>query len=341
MSVLIFGAGAIGQWLGALLASEGVEVQLHGRPRVAKALAQLGGVQIDQGPPIPIPFSSEPRELKGREFDTLICTVKTFAVPSAVAEIKSLKLKFNHLVSFQNGWGTEHLYSDAFPEHKFWNLTTTRAVGAEGPGRLTPSDKGGLAIAPADESTRGLPPAQIRSVRIPLIICQRGQDLKWSKLLLNLIGNATGAVTGLSPNQYAAHPKLMRAEILLCREALAVGKALGIQRVDLPGFPIKLLSNLIETLPLGLVTPIIARKFRGARGDKLPSLFQDLEHPDKPTEIDHLNGAVVEQGKKVGVATPRHDALTRLFHHCRREPATWHQLRAEPTRLAAMLESPR
>lgn len=338
MSVLIFGAGAIGQWLGALLASEGVDVQLHGRPNVAQALAERGGVQLHQNAPIAIPFSSDPEELKGHRFDTVICTVKTFAVGSAVAELKSLKLEFNHLVSFQNGWGTEHHYSDTFPHHKFWNLTTTRAVGVEGPGQLAPSDKGGLAIAPYGDSAEGLPPAQLRSLRLPLIICQRGRDMKWSKLLLNLIGNATGAVTGLSPNQYAAHPKLMRAEILLCREALAVGKAMGIQRVDLPGFPIRLLSNLIETLPLGLVTPIITRKFRGARGDKLPSLFQDLEWPDKATEIDHLNGAVVEQGKKVGIDTPRHAALTKLFHQCRREPDLWHQLRAEPKRLAAILE---
>jgi 2-dehydropantoate 2-reductase len=330
VSTLIFGAGAIGQWLGALLFSSGSEVQLHGRPRVAAAIKEQGGIVLNGSTPIDLPFSSRIEELTDRRFDTVICTVKTFAVESALQELSESGLEFEELVSFQNGWGTEAAYLKIYPEKKLWALTTTRAIGIEQPGRLTPAKKGGLAVAPWDPNkTQGLPDA-LRRVKIPLVILERGIDLKWSKLLLNLIGNATGAITGLSPQHLANQPLLMRTELELTREAMAVGAALGVRRMDLPSFPVKVLSGAIEKLPLRVVSPLIAARLRRARGEKLPSLFYDLEEPSRPTEIDHLNGAVAQEGARLGVPTPKQRALVDLFHKCRREPDVWMKIRRDP-----------
>lgn len=198
MSTLIFGAGAIGQWLGALLHSSGSEVELHVRPRVAESIAELGGIVLNDARPVPVKVSSTPEELEGREFKTVICTVKTYAVESALKDLKASGVEFEELVSFQNGWGTDEKYVEEFPNHKLWTLTTTRAVGIEKPGLLTPAMKGGLAVAPWSSGVRGIPQC-LRRVTIPLVVLERALDLKWSKMLLNLIGNATGAVTGLLP----------------------------------------------------------------------------------------------------------------------------------------------
>lgn len=337
MDILIFGAGAIGQWLGALLASSGCRVQLHGRPRVAEAIAKQGGISLNGEPPQHVSFSTELDELKGRQFSSVVCTVKTYAVRSALEELRSIKPAFEHLVSFQNGWGTEAAYTENFPHHKLWTLTTTRAVGVEGPGQLAPSPKGGLAIAPWRQGDNISSPVEFRKVPIALVQPNRGIDLKWSKLLLNIIGNATGAITGLSPNALAERPKLMKMELLLVREAMAVGKALGVERVDLPGFPIKLISNMIEKLPVPMVAPLVAAKMRRARGDKLPSLFFDLENPTAPSEIDDLNGAVVREGNRLGVSTPHQTLLLEAFSRCRTEPTFWERVRNTPDRLADIL----
>lgn len=152
------------------------------------------------------------------------------------------------------------------------------------------------------------------------------------------MGNATGAVTGLSPKEYALRPKLMRLELLLVREAMAVGKAMGLKRVELPGFPIPLFCQLIEKLPVSVMAPIVGKKMGGARGDKLPSLFEDLKNPDSPSEIDAMNGAVVEEGERLGIPTPYQSLLMECFSRCRREPAFWERLRAKPERLADILE---
>ena len=133
MSTLIFGAGAIGQWLGALLHSSGSDVQIHVRPRVAESISELGGIVLNDGRPVPVKVSSTDEEIRDREFKTVICTVKTYAVGSALRDLKESGVRFDELVSFQNGWGTDEKYVETFPNHKFWALTTTRAVGIEQP----------------------------------------------------------------------------------------------------------------------------------------------------------------------------------------------------------------
>lgn len=337
--ILIYGAGAIGQWLGALLVLGGNSVQLHGRPKVAQAIAERGGISFHGGTRISIPFSTSPDELTGKRFRSVICTVKTYAVRQALEELASVGTEFGDLVSFQNGWGTEEHYLELFPRHKLWTLTTTRAVGIAGPGDLYPAEHGGLAIAPwEDEGTSSSAPVELRRLSLPLILPRRGREQKWSKLLLNVMGNATGAVTGLSPKDYAGYPRLMRLELALLREAMAVGQAMGLGRVELPGFAVPFFCRLIERLPLAVMAPIIGKKMAGARGDKLPSLFEDLQHPEAPTEIDHMNGAVVSEGLRLGVPTPRQALLMEVFHRCRREPAFWERLRAKPDRLADLLE---
>lgn len=332
-NTLIFGAGAIGQWLGALLHSTGTDVTLHVRPRVAECIRDQGGIILDGAAPLDLKLSTTLEELQGRHFSTVISTVKTYAVTAALEEIKASRLTFEQLVSFQNGWGTDESYLDFFPEAQVWALTTTRAVGSERPGNLSPSSKGGLALAPWSPNLREQIPECLKKVKIPLVVLDRGIDLKWSKLLLNLMGNATGAVTGLSPQHLAEHPRLMKAELLLVREAIAVGNAMGVQRSDLPGFRVKSLSTALEKLPLTLMAPIIAAKMKRARGDKLPSLFFDLENPTSPTEIDALNGAVVREGERLGLPTPKQKGLLDLFHRCRRDQELWSQIRREPIRL--------
>lgn len=333
MSTLIFGAGAIGQWLGALLHSSGSDVKLHVRPSVAQELQANGGITLDGERTYPIPITTTLEEIASTHFETIICTVKTYAVQSALSDLKSSGVTFHDLVAFQNGWGTDDLYLDTFPEARLWTLTTTRAVGMDRPGRLSPAPKGGLAVAPWGGSVAGAIPKPLRKVSIPLVVLQRGLDLKWSKLLLNLIGNATGAITGLSPRNLAAHPRLMKAELLLAREAIAVGEAMGVKRRDLPGFPVVVLSTALAQMPLRVVGPLIGAKMKGARGDKLPSLFADLQDPSRPTELDAMNGAVVKEGERLGVATPKQKALVDLFHRCRRDQELWTQLQRDPIRL--------
>lgn len=299
----------------------------------------MGGIRLGEQAPVKLAFSHQLSELENREFTSIICTVKTFAVESALQELSGIAgLKFDQLISFQNGWGSEEIYEEIFPDKALWALTTTRAVGVEALGVLYPSDKGGFGIAPW---TEGLEPKNLpedlRRLSLPLVVPDRGKDLKWSKILLNLVGNVTGAVTGLSPTKLARDSQLMKLEIKLIKEALAVGRAMGIRRVDLPGFPVRFFSKLAETMPVSVVAPLVAAKMKRARGDKLPSIFEDLEHPEKPSEVDHLNGAVVSLGREYGVPTPLQSGLVKVFHRCREDSEFWQSIRQNPRKLVETL----
>jgi 2-dehydropantoate 2-reductase len=134
--------------------------------------------------------------------------------------------------------------------------------------------------------------------------------MKWTKLLMNMIGNATGAILDASPAQLFADNAVVDVEIAAWREALAVMAAAAIPPVNLGSYPFALFAPLIRTMPNALLRPILRRQVRGARGDKMPSLHIDLHGGKTKSEIGWLNGAVVARGKEVGVATPVNALLT-------------------------------
>ena len=134
--------------------------------------------------------------------------------------------------------------------------------------------------------------------------------MKWSKLLTNLMGNATAAILDMPPAAIYAHPGLLRLEIAMLREALAVMDAQGIPVVDLPGAPVRLLAWGVRRLPVPLLAPLLRKAVGGGRGGKMPSFHIDLHSGRGQTEVDALNGAGVRYGQRFGVPTPVNRLLT-------------------------------
>jgi 2-dehydropantoate 2-reductase len=86
--------------------------------------------------------------------------------------------------------------------------------------------------------------------------------------------------------------------------------AAQIPPVNLGSYPFGWLAPLIRVAPNALLRPILRRQVAGARGSKLPSLHIDLHQGKPKSEINWLNGALVEKGKVVGVPTPVNAWLT-------------------------------
>jgi 2-dehydropantoate 2-reductase len=134
--------------------------------------------------------------------------------------------------------------------------------------------------------------------------------MKWSKMLTNLIANATSAILDMSPAEIFANPDLYRLEIEQLRETLAVMQVKNIQVVDLPGTPVRLLAFAVRYLPLVISRPFLSKAVGGGRGGKMPSFHMDLHSGRGKSEVDYLNGAVVRAGKETGVPTPVNQLLT-------------------------------
>ena len=137
----------------------------------------------------------------------------------------------------------------------------------------------------------------------------RPLDMKWSKLITNLLANATSAILDMPPAQVFADPGLFHLEITQIREALAIMQAQKIRVVNLPATPVRLLTLIIRSFPQWLSKPLIQRSLGAGRGGKMPSLHMDLQSGRKNSEVEDLNGAVVRYGRKLGIPTPTNQLL--------------------------------
>jgi 2-dehydropantoate 2-reductase len=128
--------------------------------------------------------------------------------------------------------------------------------------------------------------------------------MKWSKLMTNLLVNASSAILDMTPPDILADLSLYAVEIAQLREAIQVIHALKLPVVDLPGTPTRILAWTASHLPLRLSGLLLSGILGRGRGQKMPSFHIDLHSGLGLSEVDFLNGAVVRFGERLGVPTP-------------------------------------
>jgi 2-dehydropantoate 2-reductase len=116
---------------------------------------------------------------------------------------------------------------------------------------------------------------------------------QWRKVIFNAATNPLGALTGLTHGRVCEQPPLRRLVTQLVDEGKAVAAA---QAIELDADPEELIDY--------------AARPDVAYGHKA-SMLQDVE-ARRPTEVDYLNGGIVEFGRRHGVATPGHEAVWAL-----------------------------
>ena len=134
--------------------------------------------------------------------------------------------------------------------------------------------------------------------------------MKWSKLLTNLVGNATSAVLDLPVAALFADPQLYAIEKQTLWECLLVMRGLSYPVVNLPGAPARWLGWAVQRLPDVLARPLLARFVGAGRGSKMPSLNLDVQAGHPRTEVRWLNGAVARHGAALNIPTPVNSILT-------------------------------
>jgi 2-dehydropantoate 2-reductase len=163
--------------------------------------------------------------------------------------------------------------------------------------------------------------------------------MKWSKLIANLVGNATSAILDLSPGVIYEDKRLYAIERRQLQEALAVMKGLGLKPVALPGADTSMLLRGIA-LPTVVGRPLVARGIAGARGGKSPSLRLHVRQGGTgPTEARWLNGAVVAAAGAAGVATPVNEALLGIVEEVASDPERAAWFKGHPARLVEAVDS--
>jgi 2-dehydropantoate 2-reductase len=139
---------------------------------------------------------------------------------------------------------------------------------------------------------------------------------RWSKLLINAAFSGMSDVLGCTFGEAAAPWASRRIVQGIMKECMDVCQAGGIRIEPVQGKDIvKLLnySNPFKRAFSFMIIPIAIRKHAKLKA----SMLQDLEK-GKLTEVDAINGAVADYGKKVGVPTPLNDRVVEIVHSIER-----------------------
>jgi 2-dehydropantoate 2-reductase len=124
--------------------------------------------------------------------------------------------------------------------------------------------------------------------------------IQWGKLLLNL-NNAFNALSGLPLAQQLAERSWRRLLARQMDEALATFKVAGIGATNIDGIPVRVIPWLLR-LPDWLFR-LVARRMLAIDPAARSSMWDDLEKRRR-TEIDYLQGAVLDLARKHGVPAP-------------------------------------
>jgi 2-dehydropantoate 2-reductase len=307
MRFLFFGAGAIGTYIGGSLKSAGYEIAFVERPEVAGRIRREGILLSLAGSsrriPVPAAFPSGEEALRSAPFDVCVFALKSYDTAAALQTVESLKHKFPPVLCLQNGVDNEPALARVLGPERVIAGTVTSAVGRSADGAAVLERMRGVGIAAGHSLSEPLVEAFTRA-GLNARLYPNAPSMKWSKMLTNLISNASSAILGLTPGEIYNDPRLFLLEREMLRECLRVMRAAGIPVTDLPGTPVRALAFAVEHLPGILARPFLARAVGGGRGGKMPSLYIDLHGGRGKTEVQWLNGAVARAGQKTGVAAP-------------------------------------
>ncbi len=304
----VVGAGAVGTFLGDLLRSTGATVSYAPRALhdVVPARAELA-----------------------------IVAVKAYDTPAA---IETLRRAFGDdasatILTPQNGVGNEEALAAAFGADRVVSCALTVPLERGADGAVVAAHGGGIALAPVGTIAHNWLIAAFERGPVAVKVTGDYRSLKWSKLALNIIANAGCAILDVLPRELVALPDVFALEILAIREARTVMAALNVTAVDLPRYPVRALFAA-ASLPMPLACAILRRRVAGARGSKPPSLLLDVRAGKDRTEIDVLNGAIVQEGRRLGIATPVNSAYVGVLAELAR---SWNARAAERGKPARLL----
>ncbi|HEX3881324.1 MAG TPA: ketopantoate reductase family protein [Stellaceae bacterium] len=135
---------------------------------------------------------------------------------------------------------------------------------------------------------------------------------RWSKLVTNVMGNGLSACTGMITRDLVKNDVIRHFSNRLGSEAIRVGQALGYTFDEVSHMDPELIARSGEgdaTAQKEIDDHRLAEANRPGGGEHRPSMGQDMVK-GRRTEINFLNGFVVQRGKEVGIDAPTNATLT-------------------------------
>jgi 2-dehydropantoate 2-reductase len=313
MKVCIYGAGAIGGWIGARLARSGAQVSVVARGATLQAL-QHHGLRLEEGGQLqaaPVRASSSPAELGVQ--DLVVVAVKAPALAEVAQAIGPLLGPETRVLTAMNGvpwWFFEGFggplagtrlrtvdpdgrIAQAIPGRQIIGCVVHASCALTEPGFVRHHFGNTLIVGePAGGASERLSAlaALLQRAGHEVVVSPQIQRDAWYKLWGNMTVNPVSAITGATTDRILADDLVRGFISSVMLEAREIGARIGIP---------------IEQLPEDRHQ--VTRKL----GAFKTSMLQDVE-AGKPVELDALVAVVRELGQLTGVATPFTDVLLGL-----------------------------
>jgi 2-dehydropantoate 2-reductase len=306
MRFAIFGAGAVGCWIGARMTATGADVTLIGRPKLMAEISNgiratdLAGDDVEAKP------RTATEAAAARDADIIVVTVKSTATTIAGRELAAVANPDAVIVSLQNGVRNAELLAAALPGRRVLAAMVEFNVIKPAPATYHRATIGKL-IVQADAGALPLAVAW-RAAGITTQIREDMPAVLWGKLVLNL-NNAINALSGVPLAAEIVQRDFRRCFAAAQREALGSLAAANMPIAQLIAIPPKWMPTLLS-LP-DAIFRIVAKRAIAIDPKARSSMWDDFE-AGRPTEIDFLQGEVIALADKLGRSAPVNRALVRL-----------------------------
>lgn len=309
MKIGIFGAGAIGTYVGGRLTASGADVVMLGRKRLQSAIAK-NGLKITHYalPEIElaardVTYTTSPKKLS--DCDVIIVTVKSSDSEAAAQELIPITKPDAVIISLQNGIGNAERIADVLTDHTVLPAMIPNNVNWIGPSHFHMGTEGQIAL-----------PDTLLMAELSQLMQKAGLDVglhmdmrsvQWGKLLMNL-SNAINTLGDVSIWDMLRDRSYRISLAMSIEEALSILTSAKITPAKIGKVNPKTIPFLLK-LPDPIyhrIMPFIIKVDKQARS----SMAQDMAAGKPQSEIDVLNGEVCNFARKVGQPSPINDWIT-------------------------------
>ncbi len=245
--------------------------------------------------------------VKDLDFDYLILTTKTYDTIGAINQYLEIIKKSKWFVILQNGLGNEEIIQPYVKKEKIMRIVTSHGAILTQPGHVTHTGKGftyiGLPYLKSIETERDLDQESLLGLEdLNSLLNLAGFNSKiefnilkriWEKAIVNIGINAIGALTHLNNGKIITNEGLKYLMERAIIEAYEVGSKMNL--------------SLSKEECISLTYSVANKTYNNKN-----SMLQDILK-GKRTEIDFLNGKIVDLAKRMGVKVGVNEVLTNLI----------------------------
>ncbi|MFC1823966.1 ketopantoate reductase family protein [Thermodesulfobacteriota bacterium] len=299
MKISIIGAGALGSLFATVLSQAGETVHLvEIRDDVIELIKREGiKVTMPSGETkiAQVGITKEIRDVGIA--DMVIIAVKSFDTEHAMKSAMPSIGNDTCVMSVQNGAGNVETIAQVLGDesHIIGGVFLSSVTPVKPNEFIYVHGVGGLRIGALSSISTSRLDEIVESFRnggMEIEVIGNVQDLVWNKVLMNSV-NCLAAILGITNDEFLVYPSIPPLIKAIVNEAAEVAKAKGIT-----------LSNQED--PVGPLLTVL-ESFRSSGRKGKASMLQDIERGSR-TEIDALNGAIVLDGKELGIPTPFNEA---------------------------------